>query len=178
MVALPGSVGWTHAERQWERFLAPLDHKIFESQASALRSGHSCEIEIPKTVDEMIEAGLFNQCNGHFPVLFDDGVKWLLRIRQITKQSATGDMQRIVTASEAETMRVLNKAGLLVPNAWTIPDEERVEFEPGERDPVSTGDNTDNQESSTITSSSSVPRVNLGRSSTNRAEKETLLRKA
>lgn len=115
----------------WEKFLAPLDHTLFENQASALRPGHSCEIRIPQSVDEVLEAGLFNQFNGHFPAIFDDGVKWLLRLRQITKLSATGDMQSIVTTSEAETMRVLHKAGLLVPNAWTVCEEERIELEPG-----------------------------------------------
>ena len=106
---------------------------------------------------------MFNQFNGHFPVLFDDGVKWLVRLRQMTNYSATGEIQSLVTTSEAQTMRVLHSAGLLVPDAWTVAEDERLELSPGTFISMPHRNSPIEKVRNTTISSSSVPRGSRGR---------------
>ena len=117
--------------KQWKKILAPIKSDTIAAQAASLRSGHTCEVDIPSTPQAVYDAERFNQCNGHFLVTFDDGVKWLLRVRIMTRHSPPKEMQRMITESEAETMRALYRAGTKVPNAWVVAEDALCDYSPG-----------------------------------------------
>jgi len=98
-----------------------LDVKKITEEAMQLRPGHTCTVDIPDNVEAIIDADLYNGINGHFPVAFDDDVKWLLRVRQIRHTDPIPEVLDMVTLSEVTTLRTLKAAGIQVPDAWLPP---------------------------------------------------------
>jgi hypothetical protein len=99
-----------------------LDGLSLATQAEKLRPGHSCTVDIPDTYKAIIKADLWNGVNVHFPITFDDGVKWLLRVRQLRRLVPPESFMEIITESEVTTLNVLKKAGIAVPDAWMPKD--------------------------------------------------------
>jgi hypothetical protein len=62
----------------------------------------------------VLDASLSGGMNIHLPVEFDDGVKWLVRIRQKRFHAPPSTMRTIITASEVTTIQVMHEAGLKV----------------------------------------------------------------
>jgi hypothetical protein len=90
-------------------------------QAIHARPRQTCTIE-GLSIYEAQRNHLGGQSNLHFPILFGDGVRWLLRVR-ISDDNIPTDAQRLVTESEVTTMKTLLSTGLPVPNAW-VPNRE------------------------------------------------------
>lgn len=61
---------------------------------------------------------MYSNCNVHLPLVFDDGVKWLVRARRYRVSEAPKELQRIVSESEVETCKTLHEHGVKVPMAW------------------------------------------------------------
>jgi hypothetical protein len=98
--------------------LNSLNPDVIIKQAIQLRPGHTCTLSIPSTPEVIIEADMYNGVNVHFPIIFDDGVKWLVRVRQVLEVSADREMMDQVMESEVTTIRVMYERGIPVPNAW------------------------------------------------------------
>ncbi|WWC60615.1 uncharacterized protein I303_103189 [Kwoniella dejecticola CBS 10117] len=65
---------------------------------------------------------MYNGINIHFPIVWDDGMKWLLRVRQSHNGRPNQDIQKYVIQSEIGVLRLLKRQGLLVPDAWPAGD--------------------------------------------------------
>lgn len=52
--------------------------------------------------------------NVHFPITFDDGVKWLIRIPRPRHSRAPTALLALVSACEVETLKALKEAGVKV----------------------------------------------------------------
>ncbi|WRT65979.1 uncharacterized protein IL334_002930 [Kwoniella shivajii] len=84
-----------------------------------LRPGHSFTFSLPDGGTEMSsQSDMHGATNYHIPISFDDGVKWLLRVRQSTNGVPPYDFQQAVTVSEVRTLQILKEKGMPVPNAW------------------------------------------------------------
>ncbi|WVF70949.1 hypothetical protein IAT40_005744 [Kwoniella sp. CBS 6097] len=89
--------------------------------ASCMRNGISCSLEIPEDVYDIMEGGI----NVLIPVVFEDGHRWLVRIRQRDNQPPIDGFNWATAKSEAETMKVLKEHGLKVPAAYLPSRDER-----------------------------------------------------
>ena len=66
--------------------------------------------------------------NVHIVLTFDDGVKWLARIKLSLDVSPPLHVQKQEKLSEAATFQVLHQSGVLVPKVWLRPDSEHREL--------------------------------------------------
>ncbi|WWC88159.1 uncharacterized protein L201_003064 [Kwoniella dendrophila CBS 6074] len=92
------------------------DH--FTKELKILRPNNTCKLTIP-TLQKLIEDHLRSCYNLHILITFDDGVKWLLRIRQRTHHRPPTELVLAELNSEIATLNVLNKTGLPVPKAYS-----------------------------------------------------------
>lgn len=96
--------------------LSDLDIPHIIAQAERLRPGHTC------TATNDLRLGKKNiiahGSNIHSVVSFDDGHKWMVRIRQRCQRMPPYPASKIGLNSEAATFRLLHQHGLPVPNAW------------------------------------------------------------
>lgn len=109
---------------QLDRTLRGLDSAIIVEQAQALRPGHTCTFELPLDYVAIKKAKgpkNYSGMNIHFPLDFDDGIKWMVRARFAKVYCPPPDLQRMVTESEVTTMRFLKENNILVPDAWLPP---------------------------------------------------------
>ncbi|WVQ81588.1 hypothetical protein IAT38_003712 [Cryptococcus sp. DSM 104549] len=79
---------------------------------------------MPLTLDAVrgSDAKLFDGMNLHMPLQFDDGVKWMVRIRMLAAWTVPRDLLQIVSTSEVATIQLLHSEGARVPQAWHVPD--------------------------------------------------------
>lgn len=71
----------------------------------------SAKVVIPAQPNGYLRGGM----NVHLPVIFDNGVKWAIRIKQQGETNPSAEIRAIIMRSEIETMRVLKAAGVKVP---------------------------------------------------------------
>ncbi|WVF70958.1 hypothetical protein IAT40_005753 [Kwoniella sp. CBS 6097] len=73
------------------------------SVASSMRDGMKCRMEIPGDMDDYLDGGQ----NVHFPINFEDGVKWVVRINLLENRPPLDGYNRSISDSEMETMGIL-----------------------------------------------------------------------
>ncbi|WWC60589.1 uncharacterized protein I303_103163 [Kwoniella dejecticola CBS 10117] len=98
---------------------------VIIDQASKLHHGLSCNLIIPENTDQLLESGLLAGFNVHFKLNFQDGTKWLLRIRQDQGHRIPLEIRHSNIASEVATLNTLNAGGLPVPAAFLPPSLEQ-----------------------------------------------------
>ncbi|WVQ97003.1 hypothetical protein IAU59_004113 [Kwoniella sp. CBS 9459] len=84
------------------------------SVASSMRNNIPCAVEIPESFQDILEGGI----NALIPVVFEDGHRWLVRIKHQANRPPIDGYNRMVVESEAETIKVLTEHGLKVPAAY------------------------------------------------------------
>ncbi|WVQ78710.1 hypothetical protein IAT38_000797 [Cryptococcus sp. DSM 104549] len=101
----------------WEHFHSVVAKSPITDQATLLRDGHPCRLAVSSLeARQSIHGGSINH---HIPLVFDDGVKWMVRIRPPRVNPLPGDLQQTVTKSEVATHRLLRGGGVRhIPNAW------------------------------------------------------------
>ncbi|KAK8865629.1 hypothetical protein IAR55_000774 [Kwoniella newhampshirensis] len=112
------------ASCELDRTIRGLDQKTLAQQAQALRPGHSCHIVLPPNyvaIKSVKGRKMYSGTNIHFPIEFDDGIKWVARARLANAYRPPPDMRRMITESEVATMEVLKQGDVLVPKAWMPP---------------------------------------------------------
>ncbi|WRT65965.1 uncharacterized protein IL334_002916 [Kwoniella shivajii] len=88
------------------------------NDAISLRPGHLCTMDIPVDYEALKESKWFAYYNLHFLILFDDKVKWLLRVRQTRGQRLPKEITETVIKSEVATVNLLKGYGIPVPGAY------------------------------------------------------------
>ncbi|WWC68352.1 uncharacterized protein I206_102277 [Kwoniella pini CBS 10737] len=66
----------------------------------------------------MLDTNMNGPVNYHFPISFDDGVKWLLRVRQMSPTPSPRAFPLDILVREVATLRYMNQCAFWVPNAW------------------------------------------------------------
>lgn len=111
------NVSRTYQRLQTRSLVQHLRTVNFDPHIQPLRPSHSFTLTIPKRVRECQKGG----ANLHIPILWDDGVKWLIRIK-LHWTVAFGEVQQgirqLVLESERETMILLKKSRLAVPEVY------------------------------------------------------------
>ncbi|WVQ81434.1 hypothetical protein IAT38_003558 [Cryptococcus sp. DSM 104549] len=112
----------TKVGRRYQYTFAWLDSHLIVEQAQALRPGHTCTLTIPSS-DDIFKDDKWksSHMNVHLPLVFDDGVRWMVRARQWNARNPPATVQRQVTASEVATLQFLKANGVKVPMAWISP---------------------------------------------------------
>jgi hypothetical protein len=59
--------------------------------------------------------------NFHLPLVFDDGVKWIVRIRKNKMTCPKREYAEMDVISEVASLKAMRKAGICVPDAWCRP---------------------------------------------------------
>lgn len=114
------------------RLLEKLDASLMATQATKIRPGHECTVDIPASIEPIMEADMWDGINVHFPVTFDDEVSWLVRVRRLRYDDPPGATQELVISSEVATIRFMHRHGLRVPNAWNPAKLAHESFQKGE----------------------------------------------
>ncbi|WVQ96999.1 hypothetical protein IAU59_004108 [Kwoniella sp. CBS 9459] len=104
-------------------------------EVSRLRPGPSATLEIPEDAAEMVDgkSQMLGGFNVNFIIRFEDGVKWILRVRQDRYHRLPRIIREANIRSEVTTLNVLKVNGLPVAGGWLpsyIVDETPVELEP------------------------------------------------
>ena len=70
---------------QWMILLKSLDaiKTTITAQASDLRPGHHCIVKMPDNINPIYEDDMWGGINVRFPIVFDDGIRWLIRVHQM-----------------------------------------------------------------------------------------------
>ena len=111
---------------QFKDLLARVESVDLKGIAEGQRPGHTCVVHTPKIYDETsMKAGGYNI---HLLIEFDDGVKWLARIRQEAFFLPRFEMGRMMMESAVTTQHYLKEQGLSVPDAWPLGTELKSEF--------------------------------------------------
>ncbi|WVQ77753.1 hypothetical protein IAR50_007443 [Cryptococcus sp. DSM 104548] len=108
-------------KRAYQRIIDSLDSVKITQQASLIRLGHTCSLIIPSTPDDdgpLTAEYKVGWVNIHLPLVFDDGVKWIVRIPRRHNGDAPADLHSLVASSEVATLQLLHENGAKVPNAW------------------------------------------------------------
>ncbi|KAK8853366.1 hypothetical protein IAR55_004070 [Kwoniella newhampshirensis] len=100
--------------RQLEHLTGLLNSANLSAQADALRPGHTGTIVVPTSTRDYIGGGM----NVILPVTFDDGVRWIARVRQKRFDEPPPAMRKMLVASEVASMRAMRENGLKVPNVY------------------------------------------------------------
>ncbi|WWD05424.1 hypothetical protein V865_003501 [Kwoniella europaea PYCC6329] len=96
-----------------------LEKDRITEESQRVRPGRTCILQLPPDSQSMYDAkNMYNGINPHFPIIFDDGVKWLLRVRQSHNGYPPHEIQRFVVRSEVTALTILKNGGVLVPDAW------------------------------------------------------------
>jgi len=103
--------------------LAKLDLLKLSGEAEKLRPGHTCKTG-PKDIEE--DSLIVHGSNIHFPLTFDDGKKWMVRLRKIDHDREPHEAMHMTAMSEAATYQVLRAGEVKVPEVW-IPDTSKGE---------------------------------------------------
>ncbi|OCF31889.1 hypothetical protein I316_06489 [Kwoniella heveanensis BCC8398] len=82
--------------------------------ASSLRDNIPCVLDIPENLQDVMEGGV----NALIPVVFEDGHRWLVRVKQQDNRPPLDGFNRMIAESEVETIKVLRERGLQVPGAY------------------------------------------------------------
>nr|XP_018265003.1 uncharacterized protein I303_03185 [Kwoniella dejecticola CBS 10117]OBR87161.1 hypothetical protein I303_03185 [Kwoniella dejecticola CBS 10117] len=106
----------------------------FIREAESLRIGHTCQLDILDDVEVFRESTRLGSFNIHIPILFDDGVKWLIRIRRDSVTIPDPEINNAIIESEVATMRVLKTQGMPVPQGFLPPHHGQSDG-PNEREP-------------------------------------------
>jgi hypothetical protein len=115
----PNDASQSTAHGQRETLLAKIDVSALIKEAKQLRPGYACQG--PTEVVEGAQGVIVNGGNIHIVLTFEDGVKWLARIKQSWGISPPPHVQRIEKLSEVATCRTLHDSGIMVPRVWTPP---------------------------------------------------------
>jgi hypothetical protein len=102
--------------KQFEDALSDLDLDALKNELEVLRPGHTCEIAMPDIteIDEECHGGL----NIHIPILFDDGVEWMLRLNGYDRDHPPFEVLEYKRRSEVATMMALQSVTDLVPKVY------------------------------------------------------------
>jgi hypothetical protein len=108
---------------------------VITADLSILRPGKQFEILLPQTdegIDGLFKRGHFNL---HYPITFDDGVRWMLRVRRDYNTSgfdiSPPENYWPGVEREAATLQMMNLQGIkTVPNGYLPPSQLAVT--PGE----------------------------------------------
>nr|XP_018265006.1 uncharacterized protein I303_03188 [Kwoniella dejecticola CBS 10117]OBR87164.1 hypothetical protein I303_03188 [Kwoniella dejecticola CBS 10117] len=94
---------------------------VFVEQAQHLRPRHTCTLDVPPDYANLKASKWFAYCNVHFLIRFDDGVKWLLRVRQTRSHRLPSALTAPIIQSEVATLTVLKNGGVPVPAGFMPP---------------------------------------------------------
>ncbi|WWC68362.1 uncharacterized protein I206_102287 [Kwoniella pini CBS 10737] len=91
--------------------------EILLSDLKSLRPDHQPSLTIPD-YESLEESDWFGGFNVHFLVIFEDGVKWVLRVRQSDQAPIPNEVINDILLSEVSTLNYLSKHNIPVPKAW------------------------------------------------------------
>lgn len=100
--------------------LSRLDVPALIRQAMSLRPGHAC-YGPTNEYDRRNAFESFGGSNTHVLLTFDDGVKWIARVRLQRRYTCPLSARAINLQSEVATLQALSAGGVTVPKAWLAP---------------------------------------------------------
>ncbi|WVQ97000.1 hypothetical protein IAU59_004109 [Kwoniella sp. CBS 9459] len=88
-----------------------------------IRPNQKCTLQIPENPSALLEGEerMLGSFNVNFVIAFEDGVKWILRVRQDRGHRPPRIIREADIRSEATTMNHLKANGISVPAAWLPP---------------------------------------------------------
>ncbi|KAL4893404.1 hypothetical protein BDV59DRAFT_178147 [Aspergillus ambiguus] len=105
-------------QKEISRLLKSLDLSALLSRASFLRNGIACTSPQPLVYDRTVRSSVMGGMNYHIEILFDDGVRWLARIRRFNATSPPPDLRDYIMRSEVATLQFLNKTNVPAPKVF------------------------------------------------------------
>nr|XP_031863144.1 uncharacterized protein CI109_001623 [Kwoniella shandongensis]KAA5530216.1 hypothetical protein CI109_001623 [Kwoniella shandongensis] len=107
-----------------EKYLEKLDIELIIAEVELLRPGHACTINKPSSWSELQK--LVGGCNYHIVIVFDDGRRWVMRVRKIGMSYQHLDALRLNLDSEFATVSFMSEQCILIPKVWARPATSRL----------------------------------------------------
>ncbi|WVQ65203.1 uncharacterized protein L199_003376 [Kwoniella botswanensis] len=104
---------------------------IILGDVKQLRPSSNCTLHLPEDYEALQKSKWYAAYNIHFLMEFDDGIKWLIRVRQNQGHRLPSQITEPGIQSEVATLQVLRDYGIPVPEAY-LPGYMRVKGERNE----------------------------------------------
>lgn len=88
------------------------------SRASALRGGLACSIPQDLRYDRSTRSSVMGGMNYHIEISFEDGIRWLARIRRSNATSPPTELRDYILRSEVSTLQFLSETKVPVPKVF------------------------------------------------------------
>ncbi|KAI1334819.1 hypothetical protein F5Y15DRAFT_409415 [Xylariaceae sp. FL0016] len=116
------------AAREAERsevtnLIRKINTRALETRASYLRHGVPCSIP-PVQYDKTTQSSVIRGRNYHIEVCFDDGVKWIARIRRFNATSPPAVLRDNIVRSEVATLKFLERTNVPTPKVFDFALED------------------------------------------------------
>ena len=95
-------------------FSAKLNLELLKARATKIRQGMPCHIDPPR-FEESTRWSVMGGMNHHVEIRFEDGVKWLARIRRFNATSPPSELRDHILRSEVATMKFLEQTSVPAP---------------------------------------------------------------
>ncbi|WWC68851.1 uncharacterized protein I206_102787 [Kwoniella pini CBS 10737] len=102
-----------------------IDYDAVVEEVEGLRPGHKC-IEIIKPRMHRSFIRMVGSFNFHIAIYFDDGVKWVMRIRRTSARHQPELAISHCHSSELATLKALEDAGVKIPKSYERPNNSKV----------------------------------------------------
>lgn len=101
-------------EAEIQQLISQINLPALESQASRIRPGITCHIS-PLTYDPSTRNEVMGGMNFHIRIIFEDGVKWLARIRRTNATSPPPAIRDYIVRSEVASLHFLETVNIPTP---------------------------------------------------------------
>ncbi|KAI0106207.1 phosphotransferase enzyme family-domain-containing protein [Nemania sp. FL0031] len=110
-------IAWDAEAAELGRLIERINTAALESQASRLRGGIPCSIP-PLRYDRATRYSVMGGMNYHIEVQFNDGVKWLARVRRFNATSPPPVLRDYILQCEVATLRFLESTAVPSPKVF------------------------------------------------------------
>ncbi|KAI0199161.1 hypothetical protein F4808DRAFT_222400 [Astrocystis sublimbata] len=107
-----------------QELIKKINTAALETRASHLRGGISCSV--PPLQSQNANSSVMGGMNYHVEISFDDGVKWITRIRRFNKTSPPPALRDYILQSEVATLKFLESVDVPAPKVFDFAVEDEA----------------------------------------------------
>jgi hypothetical protein len=104
-------------ESELSHLIAKIDTKALSARASFLRQGVQCSVPA-LGYDRATRSSVMGGMNYHIELCFEDGVKWITRIRRFNATSPPSSLRDYIVRSEVATLKFLEQTNVPAPKVF------------------------------------------------------------
>lgn len=105
------------------KLIDKINTRALAARASDLRQGIPCSIP-PLHYDRATRSSVMGGMNYHIEICFEDGIKWIARIRRVNATSPPAELRDYIVRSEVATLKFLEQTTIPTPRVFDFALED------------------------------------------------------